>query len=1041
MSIRKKTQMVLLACTFIGSGTSALASPSFIGSHTEESLQVELVSQNKDRVVTGTVVDAVEGTPLIGANVMIKGMKTGVITDLNGNYSVKVSNSKDVLVVSYIGYKTREVPVEDLAVINIKLSSNNEMLDEVIVVGSGTQKKVSVTGAISTVKGDFLKSSSSSLTSSLAGRLAGVMVTTNSGEPGTNSSFYIRGVSTFGGRATPLIILDDVEISENDLNSIPVETIENFSILKDASATAIYGARGANGVMLITTKSGMENSKSKINVTLENSFNYLSNFPEFVDGATWMDLYNTALLSRNPDSELRYSPETIQATHDRINPYIYPDVDWADLIFKDMAMSQRANIDISGGGSKVTYYMGLNMTHDSGLLDSPKYYSYNNNINHLNYNFQSNISYKATPSTKIDLRMNAQISNKKGPNYPPSDLFQLALYTNPVVFPAVFPAEEGDTHVRYGNAYLSGNKLYTNPYAYMASSFAQSDANTLNTSLKINQKLDFVTKGLSVNALFNFKNWSRSSYNRTISPYYYNVETYNPETGEYALELLNADGSDFIKQSGISKSSDRTIMLQFQLNYNRRFGKHNVGGMLMYMQRDFKSDVLPHRNQGLSGRFTYDYDQRYLVEFNFGYNGTERLAKKDRFELFPAVSLGWVISNEKFFETFLDKIDNLKIRASYGLVGSDETGSGAGSYLYRDNVELNSIGYTTGSGWNVTNKGPKILQYAIANATWERARKLDIGLDITMFRNLHITADYFHEYRYNILMERASWPKMFGYDEAVPWSNIGAVRSFGGELSVNYKHQFSKDWLIDIRGNFTYVENNYDEKDEPRYNYEWEKATGTPMQAMWGYIADGLFDTEDEIKHSADQSGLGSTPMPGDIKYRDLNGDGIINSHDKCMISEYGKRPRIQYGLGVNVMYKNFDFGAFINGSAMRKVMISGIHPFLSGTLSTSGDKNVFKFVAEDFWTEENRNASYPRLGVLQSEVAGNHVSSTFWLRNGNFLRLKNVELGYTYKFCRLYVRGDNLAVFSPFDLWDPELNWNSYPLQRTVSVGVQMNF
>ena len=732
MRIRKKTQMVLLACTFIGSGTSALASPSFIGSHTEESLQVELVSQNKDRVVTGTVVDAVEGTPLIGANVMIKGMKTGVITDLNGNYSVKVSNSKDVLVVSYIGYKTREVPVEDLAVINIKLSSNNEMLDEVIVVGSGTQKKVSVTGAISTVKGDFLKSSSSSLTSSLAGRLAGVMVTTNSGEPGTNSSFYIRGVSTFGGRATPLIILDDVEISENDLNSIPVETIENFSILKDASATAIYGARGANGVMLITTKSGMENSKSKISVTLENSFNYLSNFPEFVDGATWMDLYNTALLSRNPDSELRYSPETIQATHDRINPYIYPDVDWADLIFKDMAMSQRANIDISGGGSKVTYYMGLNMTHDSGLLDSPKYYSYNNNINHLNYNFQSNISYKATPSTKIDLRMNAQISNKKGPNYTPSDLFQLALYTNPVVFPAVFPAEEGDTHVRYGNAYLSGNKLYTNPYAYMASSFAQSDANTLNTSLKINQKLDFVTKGLSVNALFNFKNWSRSSYNRTISPYYYNVETYNPETGEYALELLNADGSDFIKQSGISKSSDRTIMLQFQLNYNRRFGKHNVGGMLMYMQRDFKSDVLPHRNQGLSGRFTYDYDQRYLVEFNFGYNGTERLAKKDRFELFPAVSLGWVISNEKFFETFLDKIDNLKIRASYGLVGSDETGSGAGSYLYRDNVELNSIGYTTGSGWNVTNKGPKILQYAIANATWERARKLDIGLDITM---------------------------------------------------------------------------------------------------------------------------------------------------------------------------------------------------------------------------------------------------------------------------------------------------------------------
>lgn len=1013
-----------------------LASPNRVSGNynVEESLQ------KGARTITGTIVDAVDKTPVIGANIMVKGTTTGVITDIDGNYSIKVSSRKDILVVSYIGYKTREIPVEDLGVINIELYGDNEMLDEVIVVGSGTQKKVSVTGSISSVKGSLLKTSSSSLTSGLAGKLAGVMVNTNSGEPGSNSSFYIRGISTFGGRTEPLIMLDDVEISTGDLNNLPAESIESFSILKDASATAIYGARGANGVMLITTKSGMENSKTKINVSVENTFNSPMNFPDFVDGATWMDLYNKAQYYRNPNSAPRFSDETIKATRDGVNPYVYPDVDWADLIFKDMSMNQRVNVDIQGGGSKVTYYMGLNVKHDTGLLDSPKYYSWNNNINRMLYNFQSNISYKATPTTKIDLRMNAQISNNKGPNYSTDDLFQYTLNTNPVYFPAVWPAQEGDTHVRYGNAYRNGTSLYTNPYAYMASSFKQTDANTLNVSLKINQKLDFITKGLDVNALVNFKNWSQQSYNRTISPYYYGLDTYdstNPE--DYTLELLNNDGSDFINQSNISKGGDRTIMLQFQLNYNRRFGKHSVGGMLMYMQRDYKTNVLPHRNQGFSGRFTYDFDQRYLAEFNFGYNGTERLARKDRFKFFPALSLGWVISNEEFFKPLADKIDNLKLRASYGLVGSDETGSSAGSYLYRDNVTLGNIGYTTGSDWNTTKYGPNITQYAITNATWEVARKFDLGVDLTVMRNLHITADYFHEYRYNILMERASWPNLFGYGDATPWSNIGAVTSWGGELSINYTHRFSKDFSIDLRGNFSYTENKYEEKDEPQYEYSWEKHVGTSIHSTWGYIADGYFEDEQDIATHADQLSLGSEPMVGDIKYRDLNGDGVINSHDQCMISEFGRNPRIQYGIGASLNYKGLDFGVFLNGSAMRTIVLSGIHPFMVG--STQPDKNVFQFIADDYWTEENTNAAYPRLGLYESDIKGNTVTSTHWLRNGNFIRLKTLELGYTYKFCRFYINGDNIAVFSPFKHWDPELYWYKYPLQRTFNIGVQLKF
>ena len=478
----------------------------------------------KKRTVTGTVVDAENGDPVIGATVVVKGQKDGVITDLDGNFTIAISGSKAQLEFSYIGYRKKTVDVGDLGVINVKMESDNQLLSEVVVVGAGTQKKVSVTGSITSVKGLELKAPSSSLTTSFAGKLAGVISMTSTGEPGAASEFYIRGVSTFGGRATPLILLDDVEISTADLNNIPAETIESFSILKDASATAIYGARGANGVMLITTKTGKENEKTRINVTVENSFNKPMNFPDFVNGATWMEMYNEAQLTRNPGATPKYSQLDIDNTRNQVNPYIYPDVQWKDVIFKNMNMNQRANVNISGGGSKASYYMSLQANHDTGLLDTKKVYSYNNNINNWGYNFQNNISYKITSTTKIDLHMNAQIRNKKGPNYSTSDLFAQMLYCNPINFPVTFPAQPGDTHIRFGNAIWTGSSVRTNPYAYMLSSFKEYNENTLNTSLKINQKLDFVTKGLSVQAMVNWKNWASSSYNRTSEPYYYGIK-------------------------------------------------------------------------------------------------------------------------------------------------------------------------------------------------------------------------------------------------------------------------------------------------------------------------------------------------------------------------------------------------------------------------------------------------------------------------------------------------------------------------------------
>ena len=1001
------------------------------------------LNQNpKKRIVSGKITDALDGSPVIGANIVVKGKNIGVISDLNGDFEIDVTSS-DILIVSFIGYKTREIPVEDLGVINVKLSSDNEMLDEVVVVGAGTQKKVSVTGSITSVKGKSLVTPTSSLTNALAGKLAGVISTTTSGAPGEAAAFYIRGIGTFGGRATPLIMLDDVEISANDLNNIPAETIESFSILKDASATAIYGARGANGVMLITTKTGKENERTQVNVTLENSFNVITNFPEFVDGATWMDMYNEAQLTRNPSiKEGKYSAEMIDNTRLGTNKYMYPDVNWNDVIFKNMAMSQRANINVQGGGSKATYYMSIQANHDSGLLNTKKVYSYNNNINNWSYNFQNNIKYKLTSSTTVDLRMNAQIRNNQGPNYDTSELFNMTLTTNPINFPVTFPAQDGDTHIRFGNSILSGENLRTNPYAYMLSSYKQMQENTLNTSLKVSQKFDFITKGLSATALINFKNWSSNSFNRTIEPYYYRIKdgSFNSETGEYELERLGTSGTDYISQSDISKFGDNTFFLQFTLDYARRFGKHNVAGMLLYMQREYKTNVLPNRNQGFSGRFTYDFDQRYLAEVNFGYNGTERLGKGNRFELFPAISLGWVVSNESFFKSIEDVISSLKLRGSYGLVGSDETGpSNAPHFLYIDQVQVTGDGrpeFTFGEDLNVVKYGPLMQQWAVQNGGWERVKKLDIGFDMELFRSMSLTFDFFYDKRYNILLQREAWPQSLGFHTAKPWSNKGKVDNWGYEFSMNYNKQLTKDLSLSLQGNFTYTQNKYVDLDEPIYPYVWQTSTGKPLSRQTGYIAEGLFTSQEEIDNSPEQN-LGSPVMVGDVKYRDVNGDGIINTKDKVMISEYGDVPRIQYGLGMNVDYKGFNFGVFFNGSAMRTIMISGITPF------GESDYNVMKFIADDYWSEDNPNpeAAYPRLGLLATDTDNNTQPSTYWMRNGNFIRFKTLEIGYRFRHARVYLSGNNLFVFSPFKLWDPELAWNSYPLQRTFNIGLQLTF
>ena len=754
------------------------------------------VTQEKGRrrVISGLVTDSNDGLPVIGAGVFVKGTQDGTVTDVDGAFTLTFVGKSCELLISYLGYKDQTVYITDQGIVDIQLVPDTEMLSEVIVIGAGSQKKVSVTGSVTAIKGDELRAPSSSLSSGFAGKLAGVVSMVTSGEPGSSSEFYIRGIGTFGGRATPLIILDGVEISTADLDNLPSESIESFSILKVASETAIYGARGANGVMIVTTKDGTMNSKAKVNVSLENSFLQPVNMVDYVDGATWMETYNEAMLTRTPGVTPKFDQSLIDLTRAGTSPYLAPDVDWQDLMFKKMNMNQRANINVQGGGSRVTYYLGLQANHDTGLLKIPQVHSFDNNINRWLYVFQNNISYKLTNSTKVDLRMNAQIGRHKGPGLNMQELFRYTYLANPINFPAYFPAQEGDTHVRYGSEWLTeGSTRLINPYAQMCKSFKETNSSTLNATLKVNQLLDFITEGLSVTALVNFKSYAYSYYTQTLDPYYYRALPSSTDDN-LLLERVGNTGAEYISDSGITRYNDSTLYIDARMDYNRVFGgRHYVTGMLMYMQREYRNSIYPNRNQGLSGRFTYDYAHRYLVELNFGYNGTERLAKGSRFEFFPAMSLGWVVSEEKFWGGLKNAVDYFKIRGSYGLVGSDETGlsAGAAHFLYLDNVGLKTgTGFQTGYGsYGAFHQGPKVNAYAIAGATWEKVRKLDVGVDLSFFkaRDLWKAGDLMYE---DVDGDGAVNPgkgTVEDHGDLVVIGNATPRFSFGINLSAGYK--------------------------------------------------------------------------------------------------------------------------------------------------------------------------------------------------------------------------------------------------------------
>ena len=818
---------------------------------------------NGEMTVAGTVISSADNQPIVGANIYVEGTNVGTTTDAGGNYKLTVPASAKTVTVSFLGYDTKKISVRDIHLFKlITLADASNKLEDVVVVGFGVQKKESLVGAVQSVKPSDLQTSSSNLSTSFSGKIAGVIAVQKSGEPGADgANFWIRGISTFGSGQSPLLILDGVEITNQMLNNIPPETIESFSVLKDATATALYGSRGANGVMIITTKNGRDSEKMTINLRAEFGASAPTRVPKVADGITYMETFNEARTTRG--EKPYYSNEKIMGTKLGLDPYVYPNVDWYDMLFKDCTFNQNFNFNMTGGAKKIDYFLNASVYNENGIMRKPEASKFDTNINAQKYLFQANVSADATKTTRVSLKMNTQLHYRHAPIQSVSDLFAYAMTGMPCEFPATLPGEESDTFVRFGtnNAWNSG--FFTNPYAQLCRGYGDQFRGHFTSALTVNQNLDFITKGLSATGMATFYNRVYSAVYRSFTPFMYQLTDYNiDEAGNYSYTSNSTNTGTTYLGTTRGKDGYRELAFQAKIDYARTFGKHDVGATIVYMQKERNMNIsdeqeyaaLPYRQQGLAGRVTYGFDKRYLFEANFGYNGSENFAAGKRFGFFPSVAVGWVISNEPFWKGIKEQVNLFKLRASYGLVGNDVISKDyADRFPYLTTVDMGQ-GYDVYIGNNFERKyGPILSVYGNPNATWEESRKLDIGVEIGLFDSLNIIFDWFKEKRSGIFMQRTSLPSTFGMSGITPWANIGKVDNSGVDISVDYNKAFSKDLILSLRGTFTYAHNEIVEMDEPKYKWAYQYKAGHPINSIQCLIAEGLFRDEEEIASSPSQ--------------------------------------------------------------------------------------------------------------------------------------------------------------------------------------------
>ena len=1034
------------------------------------------------QVVKGSVRDELgEGMP--GVNVILKGTSDGAATDRDGNFTISVPGSESVLVFSFVGYKTKEEKVGARTQLDVVIEADVQSLGEVVVMAYGdVQKREAVVGSVTTVRPAELKIPASNLTNAMAGQIAGVIAYQRSGQPGQdNASFFIRGVTTFGYRQSPLILIDNVELTTQDLARLQVDDIASFSILKDASATALYGARGANGVILVTTKQG-KNGPAKINFRLENSVSQAVKSLEVADPITYMNLYNEATVTRNPLEPLPFSQNKIintKATLDgKGSPYVYPAVDWLDLMFKKRTATQRANLSVSGGGGVARYYVAGSYNVDNGILKEDTHNNVDNNIKFQNYQIRSNINIDVTKTTELIVRLSGMFNEYRGPLTAAggfsTDLYNYAVHTSPVFFPAYFEPDEANRntkHILFGN--IGGNNAiqYNNPYAAMLRGHQNSSEARMSAQLELNQKLDFVVKGLNFRGIFNTNRYSYFDSRLAYAPFYYNIGSYDKATDKYTLSWLNPLPTGYnVAQEYLSYYPGPSVLntfIYFQgaLDYNTQIGNHTISASLKgTRQQQLNANAenllkaLPYRNLGFAGRATYSFKERYFTEFNFGYNGTERFDKTHRFGFFPTIGASWMISNENFWKNYTNVVDYLKLRASYGLVGNDAIGEQR--FFYLSDVNLSGGGNYAqfGTTNSYQRSGVYINNYANPNVTWETSRQVNLALEAKFLRNFNIIAEVYRQYRDNILMYRASVPTSMGLESSTS-ANIGKATSKGIDLSLDYRRMFSDDRYFVVRANLTYARSKYDKYEEPEYAESYRYRTGQSINREYGYIAERLFVDDEEARNSPSQifSTNGLPPKGGDIKYRDLNNDGVINGADMTFIG-FPTTPQVVYGFGFSSRYKLFDLSAFFQGQARASFFIDPrrTSPFVqSPDPYIYGNTQLLKAYADDHWSEENQNlyATYPRLGTNATVIENNMQNSTWWMRDGSFMRLKSLEIGFTVpksliervkmSNARIYVNGLNLLTFSRFKMWDPEQGGNAfnYPIQKVYNIGLNVNF
>ena len=1001
--------------------------------------------------LTGVIRDE-EGMPLPGVTITVLGTTRGSITDNDGSFTIEAS-STDKLVFSFIGMESQIVEVGSNQTFSIKLTQKTEELEDVTIVAFGKQKKESVIGSITSVRASELKVPSSNLTTALAGKVAGIISYQRSGEPGQdNADFFVRGVTTFGYKKDPLILIDGIELSSTDLARLQVDDIASFNIMKDAAATALYGARGANGVILVTTKSGVE-GKAKLSFRIENSFSAPTREVELADPVTYMLLANESVLTRDPLQITHYSDEKIANTIANVNPIFFPTNDWKEMLFKDYANNQRYNLNVSGGGPIARYYVAGSFSKDNGILKVDKRNNFNNNINLQKYTLRTNVNINVTPITELVVRLSGSFDDYTGPLDGGSGMYSKIMRSNPVLFPAYYPSEVSPftSHIMFGNY---DNAQYINPYADMVKGYRDYSRSQMTAQFEINQNLDFITKGLKFRSMLNTLRNSYFSVSRAYNPYFYSLDGFDLATGTYQIGLLNENsGSDWLGYSEQPKEIAADFYLESALDYAGSFGKHEMSGLLIYiMKQNLQANAgslqlsLPSRNLGLSGRMTYAYDSRYFLEFNFGYNGSERFHTRNRFGFFPSAGFAWNISKEAFWEPYKKVVNNFRIRGTYGLAGNDAIGSAEDRFFYLSNVNLNDGGKSAVFGRNLgySRNGVTVSRYANENITWEIAKKANFAIEMGLWGKLDLQAEIFNEYRRNILMSRADVPVTMGLASAIR-ANVGEASGKGTDISLDYNQIWDKDLWLTIRGNFTYATSKYEVYEEPQYAEKWRFHVGNSLSQQYEYIAERLFIDDEEVLNSPRQN-FGEYAA-GDIKYTDVNRDGQITQADMVPIGN-PTTPEIVYGFGFSLGVKRFDFSAFFQGLANESFWINP-----STTAPFQNETQILKAYADSYWSEDNRDvyALWPRLSSYA--ISNNTQTSTWFMRDGSFLRLKQLELGYTLprsvqdklrtSTCRFYVSGTNLLTLSKFKLWDVEMGGNGlgYPIQRTLNIGLNISF